>query len=84
MVELLLAKGAEIDLQTGGGYGTALQAASDRGHKDIVELLIARGAEVCLFDYLPVFFSIHYALVCLKRIQAASPSYICCRARVTR
>jgi ankyrin repeat protein len=29
-----------------GGYGTALQAASEAGHKTIVQLLVERGEDV--------------------------------------
>ena len=45
MVELLLAKGADVNAQ-GGRYGTALQAALYRGHEEVVELLLAKGADV--------------------------------------
>ena len=46
VVELLLAKGADINaLQRGHGY-TPLHWAVKAGHKDIVELLINKGADV--------------------------------------
>jgi ankyrin repeat protein len=38
-VELLLEKGAYVNAQ-GGRYGSALQAASSRGYKEIVQLLL--------------------------------------------
>ena len=38
-------KGADVNASA-GRYGTALQAASHRGYKDIVELLVAHGADV--------------------------------------
>lgn len=44
-VELLLQKGADINVQ-GGRYGNALQAASYQGHQGIVQLLLERGADV--------------------------------------
>jgi len=34
------------DLRLVRNYGTLLQAASARGHDDVVELLLANGAEV--------------------------------------
>ena len=39
------AKGADVDL-TGGEYGSALQAASSRGHEDIVQILLAKDVDV--------------------------------------
>lgn len=45
IVELLLAKGADVNGQ-GGSYGTALEAASGKGHDQIVELLLVKGADV--------------------------------------
>jgi ankyrin repeat protein len=44
-VDLLLAAGADVNV-TGGYYGTALQAASTQGYKEIVSLLLAAGADV--------------------------------------
>jgi ankyrin repeat protein len=41
----LLEKGAEVNAQ-GGFYGNALQAASLRGHVEIVQRLLEEGAEV--------------------------------------
>jgi ankyrin repeat protein len=38
VVKMLLDKGADVNAQ-GGEYGSALQAASDRGHKAVVKLL---------------------------------------------
>ncbi|KAF9770168.1 hypothetical protein IL306_012314, partial [Fusarium sp. DS 682] len=40
----LTTKGAEVNAQ-GGEYGNALQAASYVGHRDVVQLLLAEGAE---------------------------------------
>ncbi|KAL6171520.1 hypothetical protein ACJQWK_02534 [Exserohilum turcicum] len=45
MVELLLDKGTDINIQ-GGIYGNALQAASARGHETLVKLLLDKGADV--------------------------------------
>lgn len=42
-MQLLLDKCANVNL-TGGEYGCALQAASDSGHENIVQLLLAKGA----------------------------------------
>jgi ankyrin repeat protein len=47
IVQLLLNKGADVNLQ-GGNYDTALQAASAKGHYEIVQLLLNKGAEVNL------------------------------------
>jgi ankyrin repeat protein len=44
---MLLDKGANVNLQV-GGYGTALQAASSRGHKEVVQVLLDRDANVNL------------------------------------
>jgi ankyrin repeat protein len=41
---MLLDKGANINAQ-GGEYGTALQAASAEGHKEVVEMLLGKGAD---------------------------------------
>ncbi|KAF4462719.1 Pfs NACHT and Ankyrin domain, partial [Fusarium albosuccineum] len=41
----LIGKGAEINAQ-GGRYGNALQAAASGGHEEIVELLLAQGADI--------------------------------------
>ena len=43
MVKRLLAEGADVEAQ-GGAYGNALEAASERGYKDILELLSKAGA----------------------------------------
>jgi ankyrin repeat protein len=37
---MLLNKGAKVNAQ-GGYYGNALQAASDRGHEEVVKMLVA-------------------------------------------
>ena len=44
MVELLVKQGADVNAQ-GGVYGTALEAASIRGHEK-VELLVKQGADI--------------------------------------
>lgn len=44
-VGTLLDKGADVNAQ-GGDYGTALQAASARGHYKIVQVLPNRGADI--------------------------------------
>jgi ankyrin repeat protein len=44
-VRQLLEHGADVNAQ-GGVYGTALQAASARGHAEIVRQLLERGADV--------------------------------------
>ncbi|EAQ91377.1 hypothetical protein CHGG_03312 [Chaetomium globosum CBS 148.51] len=41
----LISNGAEVNAQ-GGEYGNALQAASSRGHQEIVKLLLDKGADV--------------------------------------
>jgi ankyrin repeat protein len=45
VVQILLEKGAEVNAQ-GGGYGNALQAASEGGHEKVVQILLEKGAEV--------------------------------------
>ncbi|KAK4220431.1 ankyrin repeat-containing domain protein [Podospora fimiseda] len=40
-----IGKGADVNAQ-GGEYGNALQAASSRGHQEIVKLLLDKGADV--------------------------------------
>ncbi|CAI6336391.1 unnamed protein product [Periconia digitata] len=45
IVRILLAKGAKTD-GVSGTYGTALQAAVDGGHEDIVKQLLDHGADV--------------------------------------
>ena len=45
MVQLLLEKGADFNAK-GGRCGTALQAASYRGHYEVVQLLLENGADV--------------------------------------
>jgi len=39
---MLLGKSVAVNAQ-GGHYGTALQAASARGHKQVVEMLLGKG-----------------------------------------
>ena len=39
MVQMLLDKGTDVNAQ-GGEYGNALQAASSRGHDQVVQMLI--------------------------------------------
>ncbi|KAH7187521.1 hypothetical protein BKA60DRAFT_602335 [Fusarium oxysporum] len=45
IVQLLLDKGADINVQ-GGVYGNALQAASCEGDREVVQLLLDKGADV--------------------------------------
>ncbi|SLM38718.1 ankyrin repeat domain containing protein [Lasallia pustulata] len=40
-----LYKGADVNAQ-GGEYGNALQAASERGHDQVVRMLLDKGADV--------------------------------------
>ena len=44
-MKLLLDKGADVNAQ-GGRFGNALQAASSRGHQQVVKLLLDKGAAV--------------------------------------
>jgi ankyrin repeat protein len=44
-MKLLLDKGANVDAQ-GGYYGNALQAASSRGHEQVVKLLLDKGTDI--------------------------------------
>ena len=41
---MMLKKGADVNAQ-GGEYGNALQAASVRGHDQVVQMLLEKGAE---------------------------------------
>lgn len=41
----IISKGADVNAQ-GGYFGNALQAASSRGHQEIVKLLLDQGADV--------------------------------------
>jgi ankyrin repeat protein len=45
VVELLIGKGADVNLKRRGGK-TPLHLAAQNGHKDVTELLIAKGADV--------------------------------------
>jgi len=47
IAELLIAKGATLDVNTGQGkwYGTPLHAAALKGKSDVVKLLLAKGAD---------------------------------------
>ncbi|RII04476.1 hypothetical protein CUC08_Gglean011911 [Alternaria sp. MG1] len=42
---MLLDQGADVNTQ-GGRYGNALQAASERGHEQMVKMLLDAGADV--------------------------------------
>ncbi len=42
-----MAKGASVDLQRDTG-ATALMVASEKGHREVVEVLVAKGASVDL------------------------------------
>lgn len=45
IVQLLLERGADVNIEgEGGTHGTALQAAAGRGHSEVVELLQTHGA----------------------------------------
>ncbi|KAK2765812.1 pfs domain-containing protein [Colletotrichum kahawae] len=44
-VEDVLKNGADVNAQ-GGRYGNALQAASERGHQEIIQMLLNNGADV--------------------------------------
>ena len=44
-MELLITKGANVNAKDEDNY-TALILASKKGHKDVAELLIAKGADV--------------------------------------
>ena len=46
IVELLLDKGADVNVEEGGGYSNALSAASAGGHREVVKLLLDKGADV--------------------------------------
>ena len=46
IVELLIAKGADVNVKVEDEIETPLHSAASRGHKEIVELLIAEGADV--------------------------------------
>lgn len=46
MVALLLDNRANVNAQSGGNFGSALQAACFAGHEKVVSLLIDRGADV--------------------------------------
>ncbi|KAJ7617078.1 ankyrin repeat-containing domain protein [Roridomyces roridus] len=45
MVQLLLERGAVVNLPRAGGYGSALNAAEKKHHGEIAELLLSLGAE---------------------------------------
>ena len=49
MVELLLQRGADANLQDSNGV-TALMDAANSGHERVVELLLQRGAEINLLN----------------------------------
>lgn len=46
IVETLLAKGADVNIQVESDYGTVLQVASLGGHGQMVRVLLANGADV--------------------------------------
>ena len=50
IVELLIAKGATVDVKKTDGW-TPLHEATRKGHKEIVELLIAKGADANAMTY---------------------------------
>ena len=50
LVQLLLKKGADIDIEDTFTVRTALQFASINGHTDIVQLLLEKGANINAID----------------------------------
>ncbi|KAH8744416.1 hypothetical protein F5882DRAFT_455073 [Hyaloscypha sp. PMI_1271] len=46
IVQILLDKGADVNVRSGSYDGTALQAASAGGYQDIVQILLDKGADV--------------------------------------
>jgi ankyrin repeat protein len=46
MLEMLLEHDADVNIQTGGLFGTALQAAAHSGSVEVVEMLLDHGAEI--------------------------------------
>jgi ankyrin repeat protein len=46
MLEMLLEHDADLNIQTGGLFGTALQAAAHSGSVEVVEMLLDHGAEI--------------------------------------
>ena len=52
VVEILLAKGAAIDVRRKTDSCTALYLAAQNGHEDVVAVLLAKEAQVDLADYL--------------------------------
>jgi ankyrin repeat protein len=60
MTELLIERGADINKQDPNGY-TALHLATKAGHKDIVRLLLVKGANRDLKYAKYIFCSLMYA-----------------------
>ena len=61
MVQMLLDKGTDVNAQ-GGEYGNALQAASSRGHDQVVQMLlrIIKQREMSIYFRKPSWRALHF------------------------
>ena len=61
MVQMLLDKGTDVNAQ-GGEYGNALQAASSRGHDQVVQMLlrIIKQREMSMYFRKPSWRALHF------------------------
>ena len=79
VVELLLQRGAEINLQSSEGV-TALMDAAGNGHERVVDLLIRRGAEINLQSdggtalMMAAFFNHPAVMPAAERAFASAPA----------